>query len=168
MTVVAVLSVMFAILTITLGVLGLSEITSAIGAVVTIVLIIVYFVGAAKLSNAVGDGHETGARVVTLTRQVAGAQVLYIFVGGAWTVLGNSGLMPVKMIIANLLMPVSFIAAPLLLIRFIRGSFKRQEVRLESRAASKKRAGTKSTASVSPATDFAESSTNGKSTTTDV
>ena len=117
---VAALSVMFAIIYIILGVLGRSDIMGAVSVVGSIVIIIVYLVGAAKLSKALGDGNDTGVRVVTLTRQVAGAQVLYIFVGGAWTVLGNSGPMPVQMIIANLLMPVSLIAAPLLLIRFIR------------------------------------------------
>ena len=164
MTAVAVLSVMFAILAITLGVRGRTDIMSTFTAVAIIGIIIVYLVGAAKLSKALGHGHETGARVVTLTRQVACIQVFYIFVAGGWTVLGD-GPLPVQMILANLLMPVSLIAAPLLLLRFIRRSFERQGARIKSRAASKKRAGTKSTASVSPATDFAESSTNGKSAT---
>ena len=163
--VVAVLSVMFAILAITLGVLGLSNLMSASVAVVAIVVIIVYLVGAAKLSNAVGEGNETGTRVVTLTRQVAGAQILYIVFAGGWTALANSAPIPVQMVIANLLIPSSQIAAPLLLLRFIRRSFERQGARNKSRAASKKHAGAKSTARVSPSTNFSESSTNGKSAT---
>ena len=164
-TVVAVLSAIYAIISITLGVLGQSTITAAVGAIVNIDLIIVYLVGAAKLSKAVGSGSETGARVVALTRQVASVVALGVFVALAWTALGNSAPMPVQMILANLVIPVQIIMNPLLLLRFIRRSFERQGARIKSRAASKKRAGTKSTASVSPATDFAESSTNGKSAT---
>ena len=163
-TVVAVLSVMFGIFAVTCGVLGWSGYLTAVAAVFIIVVIIVYLVGAAKLSKAVGNGNETGARVVTLTRQVAGALVFYIFVTGGWTVLGD-GPMPVQMVLANLLLPMCAVIPSLLLLRFIRRSFERQGARSKSRAASKKRAGTKSTASVSPATDFAESSKNGKSTT---
>ena len=179
--VVAVLSVMFAILAITLGVLGLSNLMSAIMAGAIIGLIIVYLVGAAKLSNAIGNGKfgriDSLARVVMLTRQVAGALVFITFVAGGWTVLGD-GPMPVQMVLANLLLPMCAVIPSLLLLRFIRRSFDRQEARLESRAASKKLAGTKPTArfsnnlkhlagwtGVALSTDFAKSSTNGKSAT---
>ena len=97
---------------------------------------------------------------------------IYVVVVGAYTVLSGSGhhvLLPLQMIMTNLLMPVLMSAALLLLIRFIRDSFTRQQTRIAIREARKKK-GTKSTASVSPATDFKESSmaTNGGSTTTDV
>ena len=164
--VVAVFSTVVGILFTILGVLSQTTIISLVSAILVIIYIIVYLVGAAKLSKAVGNGNETGARVVTLTRQVAGALVFYIFVTGGWTVLGD-GPMPVQMVLANLLLPMCAVIPSLLLLRFIRRSFERQGARSKSRA-SKKRAGAKSSASVSPSTDFAKSSTNGKSTATDV
>ena len=183
MAFVAVLSVMFAILMITLGVLGLTTLISAIMAGAIIGLIIVYLVGAAKLSNAIGNGKfgriDSLARVVMLTRQVAGALVFITFLALAWTALGNSVKTQwYQMFLANLLIPIGSVIPPLLLLRFIRRSFDRQEARLESRAASKKLAGTKPTArfsnnlkhlagwtGVALSTDFAKSSTNGKSAT---
>ena len=170
MALVAVASTMVAIIYVTLGVLGLSFLISAATAGFIIIAIIVYVIGAAKLSAAIGEGNETGMRVVALTRRVAGVLTFSTIVAGTYTVInGISALFPLAIIVANLLMPVAMSAALLLLLRFIRDSFTRQETRIASREARKKK-GTKSTASVSPATDFTESSmaANGGSTTGDV
>ena len=169
MAFVAASSTMVAIIYITFGVLGRIFLMSAATAVFIVIIIIVYFIGAAKLSAATGSGNETGVRVVALTRRVAVVLSTNVVVVGAYTVLDGSGvLFPLRMIMTNLLMPVLLSAALLLLTRFIRDSFTRQQTRITDQ--SRKKKGTKSTASVSPATDFKESSmaTNGGSTTTGV
>ena len=156
-----------AILFTVLAILGATFMMSAAGAGMAVILIVFYFVGAAKLTAVLGDGNETGIRIITLTRQIAGlylfnilVQISYVIVGG-----GNT-LIPLQMIITNLLMPVGQSAVLLLLLRFIRGSFTRQGKRIAT-AASKK--GTRSTASVAPATDFKNSAAvGGESTTPDV
>ena len=173
MALVAACSTTVAIVFITFGVLGQKFLISAAAAGFIVVVIVVYVIGAAKLSAAIRDGNETGLRVVTLTRQVAGVLTISIIVGVGYAVLNGIGngnnLMPLQMIITNLLIPVLTSAALLLLLRFIRRSFTRQETLSATREARKKK-GNKSTASVSPATDFKESSTaaNGGSTTTGV
>jgi hypothetical protein len=179
---VAASSTMVAIIYITFGVLGRTFLMSAATAIFIVIIIVVYFIGAAKLSAAIGNGNEAGVargeaeksevRVVALTRRVAVVLSIYVVVVGAYTVLSGSGhhvLLPLQMIMTNLLMPVLMSAALLLLIRFIRDSFTRQQTRIAIREARKKK-GTKSNASVSPATEFKESSmaTKGRSTTTDV
>ena len=172
MAFVAASSTMVAITYITLSVLGQMFLVSAATAAFVVIIIIVYFIGAAKLSAAIGDGHETGVRVVALTRRVAVVLSINAVVMGAYTVLDGSGpnvLLPLQMIMTNLLMPVFMSAALLMLLHFIHASFMRQQTRIATREARKKK-GTKSTASVSPATDFTESSmaANGGSTTGDV
>jgi hypothetical protein len=166
---VAASSTMVAIIYITFGVLGRTFLISAATAVFVVIIIIVYFIGAAKLSATIGNGNETGVRVVKLTRRVAVVLSINVVVMGAYTVLSGGGHHILFMILTNLLMPVLMSAALLLLIRFICDSFTRQRTRITTRESRKKK-GTKSTASVSPATDFKESSmaTNGGSTTTDV
>ena len=155
-----------AILFTVLAILGATFMMSAAGAGMAVILIVFYFVGAAKLTAVLGDGNETGIRIITLTRQIAGlylfnilVQISYVIVGG-----GNT-LIPLQIIITNLLMPVGQSAVLLLILRFIRGSFTRQGDRI-AKAASKK--GTRSTASVAPATDFKSSTAGGESTATDV
>ena len=167
MALVSAASTTVAIVFITLGVLDQVFLTSAAMAGFVVIIIIVYVVGAVKLAAKL-DGNETGIRIVALTRRVAGALSLGTIASGAYTVLGSANhLLPLEMIITNLLQPVAASAPLLLLLRFIRDSFTRQETRIASREARKKK-GTKSTASVAPSTDFSESSTHGKSTTTDV
>ena len=164
MAVVAAISTLCAIIFITLGVLGLDFIMAAFGAGLIVIFIVVYFIGAAKLAKAIGPGNETGLRVVRLTRQVAGIFLFNTLVSGSWVVLPKTkAFLAARMVIANFLMPVGFSASLLLLTRFIRSSFVRQETKSVTRA--KKRAGTRSTASVAPATDFTESSTKGAAAT---
>ena len=158
-------STTFAILIIVLGIIGATFMMSAACVGFIVIITIVYFIGAAKLTAGLGEGNETGIRIITLTRQVAGlclfntlVQISYVIVGG-----GNT-LIPLQMIITNLLMPVGQSAVLLLLLRFIRGSFSRQSDRI-AKAASKK--GTRSTASVAPATDFKSSTAGGRSTATE-
>ena len=164
MAVVAAVSAVCATIFFTLGVLGLDFFMSAFGAAVMIILIVVYLIGAAKLAKAVGPGNETGLRVVRLTRQVAGMFLCNTLLQGSWVVFGNASTpLAARMVIANFLMPVGLSASLLLLTRFIRSSFVRQETK--SFMLAKKRAGTRSTASVAPATDFTESSTKGAGAT---
>ena len=156
-----------AILFTVLGILGATFMMSAASAGFIVIIIVVYFIGAAKLTAALGDGNETGIRIITLTRQVAGVLLFNLLVQISYVIFGNGkALIPLKMIIANLLMPVGQSAVLLLILRFIRGSFTRQGDRI-AKAASKK--GTRSTASVAPATDFKNSAAvGGESTTPDV
>ena len=162
--VVAAVSTVCAIIFITLGVLGLDFIMAAFGAGLIVIFIVVYFIGAAKLAKAIGPGNETGLRVVRLTRQVAGIFLFNTLVSGSWVVLPETNaFLAARMVIANFLMPVGYSATLLLLTRFIRSSFVRQETK--SFMLAKKRAGTRSTASVAPATDFTESSTKGAAAT---
>ena len=162
--VVAAISTVCAIIFITLGVLGLDFIMAAFGAGLIVIFIVVYFIGAAKLAKAIGPGNETGLRVVRLTRQVAGMFLFNTLLQGSWVVFGNASTpLAARMVIANFLMPVGYSANLLLLTRFIRSSFVRQEKK--SFMLAKKRAGTRSTASVAPATNFTESSTKGAAAT---
>ena len=164
MTAVAVLSVMFAILAITLGVLGRTDIMSTFTAVAIIGIIIVYLVGAAKLTQAVGGENETGLRVARLARQVAGVMILNTLFTGCYAVIGSGNdFMPLQIVIVDLLMPVGLSAGMLLLLRFIRGSFERLGERRRKSATMRSRGGRgttspRSTASVSPATNFTETS----------
>ena len=90
---------------ITFGVLGQIFLISAAAAGFIVVVIVVYVIGAAKLSAAIRDGNETGLRVVTLTRQVAGVLTISIIVGVGYAVLNGIGngnnLMPLQMITAD-------------------------------------------------------------------
>ena len=163
---VAAASTTVAILFIVLGITGGGFIMSAAGAGLIVIVIVVYFVGAAKLTAGLGYGNETGIRIITLTRQVAGVLLFNTLVAISFVIVGNgNALIPLQMIIANLLLPVGQSTALLLLLRFIRRSFTRQSDRI-AKAASKK--GTRSTASVAPATDFKSSTAGGESTATDV
>ena len=146
---VAAASTTVAVLFIVLGITGGGFIMSAAGAGLIVIVIVVYFVGAAKLTAGLGYGNETGIRIITLTRQVAGVLLFNTLVAISYVLVGNgNALIPLQIILTNLLMPVGQSAALLLLLRFIRQSFTRQGDRI-AKAASKR--GTQSTASVSPA-----------------
>ena len=162
MLVVAATSTVIAAIFITLSVLGSrssSFMMSIFGAGITVILIIVYLVGAAKLTKAVGDENESGLRVVKLTRQVAVVMIINLLTQGCYAIIGShNAFMPLQIILTNLLIPIAMIAAMLLLLRFIRSSFERQ---LHNKGARTRGHGgaTRSTASVSPATDFTSSMT---------
>ena len=133
-----------------------------------VIVVIVYLVGAAKLTKATGNRNETGVRVVTLTRQIAGVLIFNIVIQVSWVFLGNltsPAIVPLQMAITNLLMPIGICALELLLLRFIRRSFARQRnqsfLRSSHKATSNR--GTRSTASVYPATDFTSSTTTSES-----
>ena len=141
---------------------------SATGAAAIVIIIVVYLVGATKLANAVGDRNPTGVRVVTLTRQVAASLVCCILVQLSWVVVGNRqelALLPLRMIITNLLMPITISANILLLLRFISRSFKRigtERRARKARSLHSAKSSTKASATVAPATDFtATSAANG-------
>ena len=156
MAFVATASAVTAAIFISLALLGLGFLMSLFGGGVLVILIVVYLIGAAKLTKAMGAGNETGLRVVKLTRQVAGVLIINTLIQGLYAVLGSgNALMPLQIIIVNLLMPAGLSAALLLLLRFIRGSFERKGQRRKNKSA--RAAGSRSTASVSPATDFKES-----------
>ena len=126
--VVAATSTVSAILFIVLAILGQSFLLSAAGAALFVIVIIVYLVGASKLAKAIGDRNPAGLRVVKLTRQVAAAIVCNILVQLSWVVVGGRqgpAILPLKMVITNLLMPITMSATMLLLLRFIGSSFKR-------------------------------------------
>ena len=160
---VAAASILCAIIFITLGVLGKTFIASAFAGAFMVIVVIVYLVGAAKLTKAIGDRNETRVRVVTLTRQIAGVLIFNIVVQVSWVLMGNltsAAIVPFQMAITNLLMPIGICALDLLLLRFIRRSFARQRTQSilrSSRRATSNR-GTRSTASVYPATDFTSES----------
>ena len=124
----AVISTVFSIIMVVLASLGHSFLLTAAGAAIMVIVIIVYLVGASKLAKAVGDRNPTGLRVVTLTRQVAASLVCSILVQLSWVVVGNRqerAILPLQMIISNLLIPLTMSTTMLLLLRFIRRSFKR-------------------------------------------
>jgi hypothetical protein len=153
---VATASAVTAAIFISLALLGLGFLMSLFGGGVLVILIVVYLIGAAKLTKAMGAGNETGLRVVKLTRQVAGVLIINTLFQGLNAVIGSgNALMPLQIITVDLLMPMGFSACALLLLRFIRGSFERKGQRLKSK--STRAIGSRSTASVSPATDFKES-----------
>jgi hypothetical protein len=161
---VAVASAVTTATVITLGILGLSFIVSVFGAVLTILCVVTYLVGAAKLTQAVGGENETGLRVARLARQVAGVMILNTLFTGCYAVIGSGNdFMPLQIVIVDLLMPVGLSAGMLLLLRFIRGSFERLGERRRKSATMRSRGGRgttspRSTASVSPATNFTETS----------
>ena len=178
MALVAVASAATAAIFITLSFLNLGFLMSVVAAGIIAVAVVVYFVGAAKLTKSLEGristvrtaraGTETGLRIVTLTRQVAGVMIVNLLIQGSNAVLGSSNaLMPLQIIVVKLLMPIGLSAVLLLLLRFIRGSFNRKMSKREDRtsrrrsnivpnvAASKNM---KSTASVSPAMDFTSTS----------
>ena len=156
MALVAAFSAVSAVINVTLALLGHSFLFSIFNGGLIIIIIVVYLIGAAKLKKAMGAGNETGLRVVKLTRQVAGVLIINTLIQGLYAVIGTgNALMPLQIIIVNLLMPAGLSAAGLLLLRFIRGSFERKGQRRKNKSA--RAAGSRSTASVSPATDFKES-----------
>ena len=149
-------SAVTAAINVTLAGLSRAFLLSVFNGGLIIIFIVVYLIGAAKLTKAMGTGNETGLRVVKLTRQVAGVLIINTLIQGLYAVLGSgNALMPLQIIIVNLLMPAGLSAALLLLLRFIRGSFERKGQRRKNKSA--RAAGSRSTASVSPATDFKES-----------
>ena len=164
MAIVAVISTVFSIIFIVLAILGQSFLLSAAGAAIAIIAIIAYLVGATKLAKAVGR-NPTGLRVVALTRQVAASLVCNILVQLSWVIFGNRqelALLPLRMIITNLLMPITMSATMLLLLRFISRSFKRIGTERSAREARSPRSATRSTkasATVAPATDFTHGAT---------
>ena len=150
---------------VTLGILGLGFILSVFGAVLTIICIVIYLVGAAKLTQAVGGGNETGLRVARLARQVAGTMILNTIFTGCYAIIGSGNdFMPLQIVVLHLLVPVGLSASTMLLLRFIRGSFERLGERrrrstiMRSRGGGRGTTSPRSTASVSPATNFTETS----------
>jgi hypothetical protein len=161
-TFVAVTSALCTIIYITLGILGETFLTTLVSAGLMLIIIVVYFIAATKLTAVLGDRNEAGMRIIKLTRQVAAVLVCNAVVQGAYSILGrNNKFTPLLMFISNILMPVFLSAGVLLLLRFIRGSFARQENKI-TKAAIKR--GTRSTASVSPATDFSSATAGGATT----
>ena len=81
---------MSAAIFITLAFLGLSFMMSIFGGGLIVILVVVYFIGASKLTKALKGRintaraaqawKETGMRVVTLTRQVAGVMIFNILI----------------------------------------------------------------------------------------
>ena len=79
------MSAVSAAIFITLGLLGLTFLMAVFGGGIIVILIVVYLVGAVKLTKAIGSristarttrrGIETGLRVVKLTRRVAGVMI---------------------------------------------------------------------------------------------
>ena len=166
--IVAVVSTVFSIISVVLASLGQSFLLSAFSAAAMVIVIIVYLVGASKLAKSVGDRNPTGLRVVTLTRQVAASLVCCILVQLSWVVVGNRqelALLPLRMIITNLLMPITISATMLLLLHFISRSFKRLGTERSARKARSLQSAnrsTKASATVAPATGFtATSATSG-------
>ena len=156
MALVAMASAATAIILITLAVLGSSFLMSLYSAGLLVIVIVVYLIGAAKITKAVGNGNETGLRVEKLTRQVAGAMIVNILIQGCYAIVGSGNdVMPLQIVIVSLLMPVGASPALLLLLRFIRGSFERQGQR---RKGARERGTPRATASVSPATNYTEKS----------
>ena len=161
--VVAAMSTVFTILFVVLAVLGKSFLLSAAGAAIFVITIIVYLVGASKLAKSVGR-NPTGLRVVTLTRQVAVSLIFSILVQLSWVVVGNRqerAILPLRMIITNLLMPITVSAPILLLLRFISRSFTRIGTERSARKARSPQSAarsTKASATVAPATDFTATS----------
>ena len=156
MALVAAFSAVSAAINVTLALLGRAFLLSVFNGGLIIIVVVVYLIGAAKLTKAMGAGNETGLRVVKLTRQVAGVLIINTLIQGLYAVIGSgNALQPLQIIIVNLLMPAGLSAALLLLLRFIRGSFERKGQRRKNKSA--RAAGSRSTASVSPATDFKES-----------
>ena len=156
MALVAAASVAIAATFVTLAILGLSFMMSVFAGGLLLIVIVVYLVGAARITKAIGHGHETGLRVAKLTRRVAGAMVVNTLVQGCFAVIGSgNNLLPLQFVVVNLLMPVGLSAALLLLLHFIRGAFNRQGQRRRKSGMMRARTGTtKTTATVSPATDF--------------
>lgn len=164
MAIVAVVSTVFCIIFVILAILGHAFLLSAAGAAAMVIAIIVYLVGASKLAKSVGDRNPTGLRVVTLTRQVAASLVCCILVQLSWVVVGNRqdlALLPLRLIISNLLMSVTFSSYILLLLRFINRSFKRIGTERSARKARSTQSAARSakaSATVAPATDFTATS----------
>lgn len=156
MALVAAASVAIAATFVTLAILGLSFMMSVFAGGLLLIVIVVYLVGAARITKAIGHGHETGLRVAKLTRRVAGAMVVNTLVQGCFAVIGSgNSLLPLQFVVVNLLMPVGLSAVMLLLLHFIRGAFGRQGQRRRKSVMMRARTGTtKTTATVSPATDF--------------
>ena len=158
MSFVAVASVLCVITFTTLGILGQTFTTTLVSAGIMIIIIVVYFVAASKLSAVLKDGNEAGIRIIKLTRQVATVLVCNAVVQGLFSILSRGNdLIVLQIFISNILFTVFLSAGVLLLLHFIRASFARQGNKTAKVTGNR---GTRSTASVAPATDFA--------TTTDV
>jgi len=161
---VAVVSALSAAIFITVAILGLTFLRSIFAGGFIIIIIVVYLIGATRLTKAIGDKvADSGSlyknyfqlRVVKLTRQVAGVLIVNTLIQGSYAVLGSGNtLMPLQIIIVDLLMPFGLSVALLLLLRFIRGSFERKGQQRKNK--STRAAGSRATASVSPATNFKE------------
>ena len=160
---VAVTTAFEAIVYITLGILGETFLTTLVSAGIMLIIIVVYFIAAAKLTTVLGDGNEAGIRIIKLTRQVATVLVCNAVVQGAYSILGRTNkFIPLQMFMSNILMPFFLSAGVLPLLHFIRGSFARQENKI---AKTTTKRGTRSVASVAPATDFSSATTAGGATT---
>ena len=93
------------------GILGLTFLTSLVGAFFYFVAIIVFFIASGKLVNAIGADNSTALRVATLTKRLAislsvsvGMTLLYTVVNA----VKSYALLPVMMVITNIGMPMGF------------------------------------------------------------
>ena len=158
MTFVVIASALCTIIYITLGILGQTFLTTLFSAGLMLIVIVVYFIAAAKLTAILGDENEAGVRIVKFTRQIAGLLLCNAVVQGSYVVLGrDNSFIPLQMFITNFLIPVCLSAILLLFLRFIRDSFARQVDKITKR-------GTRATASVAPATDFSSATAGGGTT----
>ena len=162
MTFVVIASALCTIIYITLGILGQTFLTTLFSAGLMLIIIVVYFIAAAKLTAILGDENEAGIRIIKFTRQIAGLLLCNAVVQGSFVFLGrDNSFMPLQFLITNILMPVCLSACVLLFLRFIRGSFARKRNKMSKAAG---RRGTRSTASVAPATDFSSATAGGATT----
>ena len=121
MSFVAVVSVLCIITFTTLGILGQTFTTNLVSAGIMIIIIVVYFVAASKLSAVLKDGNEAGIRIIKLTRQVATVLVCNAVVQGLFSILSRRGndLIALQIFISNFLFTVFLSAGVLLLLHFI-------------------------------------------------
>ena len=129
--------------------MGMTSFMTLIAAFVNIVAIIVYFVAAFKLVRTMDNKHETGIRIVKLTRRLACCMLCSVATGVLYTFIGgNSSVFILGFVTINVLSPLSYSAFQILIFSFVKQSFARDK------AKSSKREAKRSTASVAPSTSF--------------
>ena len=111
----------------------LTFLSSAIGAALFLLSIVIYLVGSFKLQKTVGKGNKTAVAVGKLTRNIACSLVLSVLSTASFTVISPRidaapyDMVPVGMIVANFLMPMGFTSGHFLLIQFIFNSLTRKK-----------------------------------------
>ena len=111
----------------------LTFLSSAIGAALFLVSIVIYLVGSFKLQKTVGKGNKTAVAVGKLTRNIACSLILSVLGTAAFTVISPMidtapyDSVPIGMIVANFLMPMGFTSGHFLLIQFIFNSLTRKK-----------------------------------------